>query len=79
MILLIPVIIFFDYTKTYKNKIVDIIIPAAGLALVALVYVEGLYDILRGYLFTRANNLKADPDANPAILLIKSIKDRFRR
>ncbi len=79
MILLIPVIIFFDYTRTYKNKIVDIIIPAAGLALVALVYVEGLYDILRGYLFTRANNLKANPDANPAILLIKSIKDRFRK
>ena len=79
MILLIPVVIFFDYTKTYKNKIVDLIIPAAGLALVALVYVEGLYDILRGYLFTRSNNLKVDPDANPAILLIKSIKDRFRK
>lgn len=50
MVFLIPVVIFFDYTKTYTNKIIDIAIPAAGLGLLVIIYVIGLFEILKGYI-----------------------------
>ena len=41
-----PLVLLFDYTKTHKNKTMDLIIPAAGVALVALVYIEGFFQVL---------------------------------
>ena len=50
MVLIIPVIIFFDYTKTYDDKFVDILIPVVGIVLLLIVYVIGLFEVLKGYL-----------------------------
>lgn len=43
MLFIIPIIMFFDYTKTHENKIVDAIIPVAGIGLIILLYIEGLF------------------------------------
>ncbi len=50
MVLVIPIIIFYDYRKTYDNKIVDIIIPAAGVLLIILTTFEGGFLVLRSFL-----------------------------
>ena len=50
MILIIPFIIFFDYTKTYKDKKFDLIIPAVGVGILIIVFIEGMFEILKGYL-----------------------------
>lgn len=42
----IPFIMFFNYTKTYKNSSMDIIVPLIGIALIAFVYLEGGYQII---------------------------------
>lgn len=45
-ILILPVVMFFDYRKTYQNKLVDLLIPIGGLALVLLVYLEGIFQVI---------------------------------
>lgn len=47
MILLIPVVMLFDYRKQYKNNLPDIIIPVAGIALLLITYIEGGFEIIR--------------------------------
>lgn len=42
----IPFVMLFSYTKTYKNDIVDKIIPLAGVGLIVVVYVEGIFRII---------------------------------
>ncbi len=44
--LAIPLILLFSYKKTHKDSTMDIIIPVVGIGLCALVYVEGLYEII---------------------------------
>jgi hypothetical protein len=41
---IIPLIMFFSYTKTHKNAKIDTIIPVAGIALILIVYIEGLFE-----------------------------------
>ncbi len=43
----IPIVLLFSYTRTYKDNSLDIIIPIAGVGLLALVYIEGLYWFLK--------------------------------
>ena len=45
MIFAIPFIMLYSYTRFHKNKTIDIAIPIAGVALLALVYLEGIYQI----------------------------------
>ena len=52
----IPIVLLFNYTKTYKNKTIDVIIPIAGIGLLGFVYLEGLYwfvqylpDLIKGW------------------------------
>ena len=47
MVLVIPILILFNYRKTYKNKNIDLIIPIAGFGLVALIYLEGVFQVVR--------------------------------
>ena len=56
MILIIPAVIFFNYRKTYKNKMIDIIIPLAGVAAVAIVYVEGMFQVLLAIIRNKMNS-----------------------
>jgi hypothetical protein len=46
MILLIPLILLFSYTRTHKDQMGDILIPVFGVALAVIVTIEGLYQCL---------------------------------
>lgn len=43
MLFAIPLIFLYSYTKTHKNNTIDIFISIGGIALVALVYLEAIY------------------------------------
>ena len=46
MVLLIPIILLFSYTKREKKGYVDTLIPIAGVGLIILIYFECAYTIL---------------------------------
>ena len=46
MILIIPIILLFSYTRTHKDQMGDILIPVFGVALAVIVTIEGLYQCL---------------------------------
>ena len=46
MILLIPVILLFSYTRRHKNDQVDLYIPIGGVILAFLVGIEGAYQAI---------------------------------
>ena len=78
MLLIIPILMFFDYTKTYKGKLGDIIIPVGGIAVILAMYVEGLFLIASNYLAKMATEDTPDTKES-ARLLIETIKARFRK
>ena len=46
LLLAIPIIMLFSYNKKHKDNTLDIIIPIAGIALVAFAYIEGAFQII---------------------------------
>lgn len=46
LIFLVPIVMLYSYSKTHNNPKIDVVIPAAGVALIIFVYVEGLYEVL---------------------------------
>ena len=57
LILLAPLVLLFSYTRPPKNRKLDMLIPVAGIALIALVYVEGIHQLL-GLLPVKRLNLE---------------------
>ena len=47
LLLMPPFVLLFSYTRTHKNKLIDIFIPIAGIVLILLVYIQGGYQIIR--------------------------------
>lgn len=47
LIFAIPFILLFSYTKTYKNKRVDMFIPVAGIGIIAFIFIEGFFLMIR--------------------------------
>ena len=47
LLLLSPLMLLFSYTRTHKNKTPDTFIPIAGVALIALIYIEGGYQLVQ--------------------------------
>ena len=45
LIVIIPLVILFSYTKTHKNPKIDTLIPIAGIAGIVLVYILGLFEV----------------------------------
>ena len=43
LLLLSPLMLLFSYTRTHKNKTIDVLIPAIGVSGIAIAYLEGLY------------------------------------
>ena len=41
-----PIVLLFNYTKIPKNKTVGMLIPVAGIALIALIVVQGAYQLI---------------------------------
>lgn len=80
MILLIPLILLFDYKKTYKNNMVDIIIPLAGVILMVLVTVEGLFEVAKFYIIKYMNEAPGEEEpAELAKQIVKQIAEKFRK
>ena len=86
MLVIIPLLIFFDYTKTHKNKLVDVIIPVAGISLIILLYIEGMFQLLSGYIADFMKKIEEtgekEQDENPEAkfkLIVNTIKNIFRR
>ena len=46
LFLAIPIVMLFSYTKTHSNPKVDILIPIAGIALIAVVLLEGFFQVI---------------------------------
>ena len=80
MILLIPIILLFDYKKTYKNNMMDIIIPCAGVILMVLVTVEGMFEVAKFYIIKYLNEApKEEEPAELAKQVIKQIAEKIRK
>ena len=61
LLLIVPIIILFDYTKTYKDNKLDIFIPAAGIALTAVIYLEGGFQVITNYFKDMAETSSEKP------------------
>lgn len=46
MLVLVPVVMLFSYTRSHKNGTFDLILPWFGIIGVGLVWIEGLYQVL---------------------------------
>lgn len=46
LLVLAPLALLFSYTRRAKNRLVDMLIPVAGVALILIVYVEGIHQLL---------------------------------
>lgn len=47
LILVIPLVLLFNYRKKYENALIDIIIPLAGILLVIFTLIEGGFEVLK--------------------------------
>ena len=47
MVLAIPLVLLFSYTRPRKLKIPDILIPVAGVISILFIYLEGIYQIIQ--------------------------------
>ena len=47
LLLLSPLMLLFSYTRTHRNKTIDAFSPIAGVALIALIYLEGGYQLIQ--------------------------------
>ena len=79
MLLLIPILILFDYKKTYKDNKLDIIIPVAGVAILALLYIEGLFEIARAFLVKMKESVEQEEPVEAAKHVLKVILMRIRK
>ena len=46
LLLAVPFILLYSYTKNHKNTLIDIFIPVGGIALTAIVYIESIYQLI---------------------------------
>ena len=57
MILVIPFILLFSYTRTHKDTRMDMAIPLLGIVGLGLVYFEELYQIITNYIIPQVTNM----------------------
>ena len=46
LILFAPIVLLFNYTKIPKNKTVSMLIPAVGILLIVLIFIQGAYQLV---------------------------------
>ena len=46
LLLMAPFVLLFSYTRTHKNKLIDIFIPVVGILCILIVYIQGGYQII---------------------------------
>ena len=79
MLFLIPIVILFDYKKTYKDNKMDLIIPVAGVAILVLLYIEGLFEVARAYLIKTMQDVNQEEPVEAAKHALKAIMTRIRK
>lgn len=47
LLLMPPFVLLFSYTRTHKNKMIDIFIPIVGIVCILFIYLQGGYQIIR--------------------------------
>ena len=47
LLLMPPFVLLFSYTRTHKNKLVDIFIPVVGILCIVIVFIQGGFQIIR--------------------------------
>ncbi|MER1994751.1 MAG: hypothetical protein ABS897_11990, partial [Eubacteriales bacterium] len=57
LIVVAPIMLLYSYTRIPKNKMISTLIPAAGIALIILIVIEGIYQML-GYLPIKKINIR---------------------
>ena len=57
LIVVAPIMLLYSYTRIPKNKKISTLIPAAGIVLIILIVIEGIYQML-GYLPIQKLNIK---------------------
>ena len=65
LLFIIPLVMLFDYRKTYKNKLPDLLIPAIGVGLLVVVYVEGVFQVLTSWI----NSVESETESEDTSLL----------
>jgi len=77
LILAVPLVLLFSYTKTHKNPKIDIFIPIGGIALIVLVILEGCFQVitlnLPAFLDKIRKGLEIDGSENAPQEIIKLI------
>lgn len=43
---IIPVILLFSYTKTHKNKLIDIAVPAVSIMIIGFIFFDGMFSMI---------------------------------
>ena len=56
LIVVAPIMLLYSYTRIPKNKMISTLIPVAGIVLIILIVIEGIYQML-GYLPIQKINL----------------------
>ena len=82
MILIVPLVLLFDYKKTHKNKMIDTLIPVAGIALIVIIYIEVGYEVLKFYIADMIKAPENPEESKPAQLVVRAahkIKDFFQK
>lgn len=46
LLLIVPIVMLFSYTKKHTNPKIDLFIPLFGIGLILIVYIEGIFQIL---------------------------------
>jgi hypothetical protein len=67
LIFIIPLVLLFDYKKSYQNAWIDLIIPVSGITILGFVFLEGGFQILTSFLWEKANQSEESSSLDSAI------------
>ena len=62
---MIPFMLLFSYTRKYKNRLFDTVLPLCGIAAIALIYLEGSYQA-----FTMFGQMLISPEIGTALFTL---------
>ena len=68
MLLIIPLVVFYDYRKTYENALVDLAIPVVGILLVAILHIEGGFQIACHYIANGVPKVEEEQQGSNLVL-----------
>lgn len=74
LLLIIPIILLFNYRKTYEDKLPDIIIPAVGIVLLIIVTFEGGFEVIRKFIIDMRSGVEeSESEEAESINFLKNV------